>query len=488
MDQVSCSVGPSGDVELSRTAEAEASVRRIVYTLLICVTVFGVVGRLLAVDAASLSANDRSRWATVRSLVDEGTYAVGKREQRTDGKVRDSGITTERGWQTIDLVLNPDTQTFYSSKPPLLPTATAGVYWMLKNTIGWSILTERWRVYWVTLLIVNCVPLTIYLILLTRLIEELGRSHWGRLYVATAACFGTFLTTFAIVLNNHVPAACCVLFAVYQIIRLQLNPLDMREPQPNEPTGAGRCTHFRAALAGFFAGCAAANDLPAAALLVWLWVSLAQKFRGATLFWFVAAAALPIAAFLLTNYLAIDRLTPAYGEFGGPWYEFEGSYWGDTSRDGIDGAGALENKFDYLFHMLFGHHGLFSLTPIFLLIFFGGKWARHGRTQGASEPRRGCSVVAVDGNSRAHCDRRRLLSVQDEQLRRVHVRPAVAVLANTAALTRVAARCRCLERQSCETASLLRAARGGSPVNQLLRHTAVVAPLALQLDGVTGDD
>jgi Zn-dependent protease with chaperone function len=68
--------------------------------------------------------------------------------------------------------------------------------------------------------------------------------------------------------------------------------------------------------------------------------------------------------------LAVGRLRPAYSEFGGPWYEFEGSYWHIAAgqvKHGIDWAYQTEGRGTYGFHLLFGHHGLFSLTPVFLL-------------------------------------------------------------------------------------------------------------------------
>jgi hypothetical protein len=86
-----------------------------------------------------------------------------------------------------------------------------------------------------------------------------------------------------------------------------------------------------------------------------------------TLLFFVPAAAIPVAGFFVTNYLAIERWTPAYGEFGGPWYEYEGSAWKrDPNKEprGIDWAGTKESRATYAFNLLLGHHGLFSLTPI----------------------------------------------------------------------------------------------------------------------------
>lgn len=66
-------------------------------------------------------------------------------------------------------------------------------------------------------------------------------------------------------------------------------------------------------------------------------------------------------------------------EFGGPWYDYEGSPWhpynafGDLKRN-IDFArrNMGETRFEYALHLLIGHHGLFSLTPLFLLSLLGG--------------------------------------------------------------------------------------------------------------------
>ena len=77
----------------------------------------------------TFSSNDRSRWATVRALVEEGTFVIGRRDPSkiTDkNKYGDYGIVFEDGWGTVDKVMDPDTREFYSTKPPLLPILMAG--------------------------------------------------------------------------------------------------------------------------------------------------------------------------------------------------------------------------------------------------------------------------------------------------------------------------------------------------------------------------
>ncbi|MDB5306678.1 MAG: hypothetical protein JWO38_880 [Gemmataceae bacterium] len=316
------------------------------------------------------SSNDKSRWATVRALVDDGTYVIGKRTYPDGGNpkvFKDEGIVTEGQYKSLDIVLRPldpadagkpVTKEFYSSKPPLFATLLAGEYWLLKKLQGWSIVTDRWLVIPAILVTVNVIPFAVYLVLLGRLIEATGKTDFGRLLAFTAACFGTFLTTFSGTLNNHLPAAFCVLFAAYPLL------MAMAEGRDMAPGGYACC--------GFFAALAATFDLPAAAFLVGVGVPLLiARPRQAVLF-FVPAAVVPVAGLFFCNYLALGTVLPAYSEFGGPWYNFEGSHWskhGTPLAKGIDFA--HESKDVYAFHLLFGHHGWFSLTPVWLLAVVG---------------------------------------------------------------------------------------------------------------------
>ena len=93
-----------------------------IYILLLTVT----AGQNLAAIMNSVplqSANDRSRWCTVWSLVEEGTYQI-------------DTINDRSGWSSIDKVRHQDH--FYSSKPPLFPTMVAGLYWLIKFNFDWN--------------------------------------------------------------------------------------------------------------------------------------------------------------------------------------------------------------------------------------------------------------------------------------------------------------------------------------------------------------
>src|SRR5262249_54202389 len=115
-------------------------------------------------------------------------------------------------------------------------------------------------------------------------------------------------------------------------------------------------------------------ELPALAFTALLFATLFLRAPLRTLLLFLPPALLLAVAFFYTNYLAIGQWLPAYGEFGGPWYEFDGSIWKlypGEARLGIEWASQKESRLVYAFHFLLGHHGVFSLTPVWILAILG---------------------------------------------------------------------------------------------------------------------
>jgi hypothetical protein len=182
--------------------------------------------------------------------------------------------------------------------------------------------------------------------------------------VATAA-FGTFLTLFAVSINNHLPAALCA--AVLLSLALSI-------------WYEGHNELWRWGLAGLFGGLLVACELPALSFFTAMAVGLAWKDFKRFGLAFVPAAAVVAAAALGTNYLAHDTFKPAYAmrsetDPAKNWYRFEyerdgkvrQSYW--SNPGGIDsGEASIAN---YAFHVLVGHHGIFSLTPMWLVSLVG---------------------------------------------------------------------------------------------------------------------
>ena len=157
-----------------------------------------------------LSANDRSRWLTVRALVEKGTFAIDE-------------LMAEPGWDTIDAVAHPDRSgrlRLYSSKPPLLSVLCAGPYWLLHRMTGWTLGDHPFEVGRGLMIVFGLLPLALVILFTSRLVETIGTTDWGRIWsVALAAC-GTMLTTFAVVLTNHLPAAACTAASAWLVHRI----------------------------------------------------------------------------------------------------------------------------------------------------------------------------------------------------------------------------------------------------------------------------
>ena len=72
--------------------------------------------------------------------------------------------------------------------------------------------------------------------------------------------------------------------------------------------------------------------------------------------------------------LAIRATSPGFTvRQWGNWYEYEGSYWVPENKKGVDRG--EPSRWVYAFHALIGHHGILSLTPVWLLSLVGlGIW------------------------------------------------------------------------------------------------------------------
>src|SRR6202035_5839275 len=171
------------------------------------------------------------------------------------------------------------------------------------------------------------------------------------LFIVGAFAFSTFLTTFCVTLNNHTVAALAVLAALYPACRILAD-------------ASLRPVHF--ACAGFFAAFAAVNELPAAAFAAAVAVLLVWRSPTRAVVWALLAAIVPLAAFFVTTWLATGSWKPFYADYGTEKYKYvvDGvpSYWMHPA--GLDASD--ESPLVYLFHCTLGHHGILSLSPIFL--------------------------------------------------------------------------------------------------------------------------
>jgi hypothetical protein len=353
--------------------DPSAQLRWSVYFLLMALATGAMLGRIVAVNSVDLvalegqlhregrkdwqrqrpflSANDRSRWATARALVENGTYAI-------------DDIVAERGWDTIDMVKHRDRngeEHLYSSKPPLFATLMAGEYWLIYHITGATLAEYPYEIGRFMLVTINVIPMLIYFVLLALLADRFGRTDWARIFMMATASFGTFLTTFVVSINNHTPAAVCVAIALYATTRIWYD-------------GHRAWRYF--AVAGLFAALAVTCELPALSFFTLLGAALLWKSPRETMLAYLPAAVVVAAAAIGTNYNAHNSLRPPYmhRDLDNPsdnWYDYSyvrdgrlrDSYW--RSPVGVDrGEPSVAT---YALHATIGHHGVFSLTPVWIM-------------------------------------------------------------------------------------------------------------------------
>ncbi|MCA9035046.1 MAG: hypothetical protein KDA91_07950 [Planctomycetaceae bacterium] len=297
------------------------------------------------------SANDRSRWATVWSLVERGTYQIDEIDQH-------------KRFSTIDKVRHRTNETepwhFYSSKPPLLSTMVAGLYWLERVTLGFGLFGNTDFVIRLLLSFVNLLPMLLALASFMQSLRLLKFSEHSRLFMLAVIGLGSMLNPYVTTLNNHTPAAVCVVFCLSAMIRMQVDRIAKR-----------RCGSDDFIILGINAAFASCFELPSALFGVLCFLFAMKKSYSRTLSHFVPAAVIPLAAFFITNWICTGGLKPFYMYYGTEKYVYvhEGiaSYW--SQPRGMDANN--ESWPVYLFHCVLGHHGIVSLSPILLLIIPG---------------------------------------------------------------------------------------------------------------------
>ncbi len=241
-----------------------------------------------------LSANDRSRWCTIAALIEDRSFVIDRFLEKRDSKGK------SRTWYTIDMVRKPEadgTEHYYSSKPPLLSAIYAAVCSPLSAVLNHRLSDAPFLVGRALLLIVNLLPLAMLWFAFANWIRRSTEDTWSRWVLLSMVLFGTFLSTFSNTLNNHFPAAFCMIASLWSLECL----LD----QPKQ----SKVSYL---LLGFFASLTVAFELPA---LAWLCIviGLVAIRIGVKPALLTVLGSLPVAiAFAATNYIAYGDLQPPY--------------------------------------------------------------------------------------------------------------------------------------------------------------------------------
>jgi hypothetical protein len=304
--------------------ESVAVTTRLVASLMMTTSLVMVIWHMQLTSREN--ANTGSRYATIESLVEYGTY----------------NIDASRYLFTPDKVKARDH--FVSSKPPLLPTYGAGVYWLLKRITGYNITDNESIVVWTVGVFTGWLSHLVFLLYLYRLCKLLLVRQLAILVTMAAGCFAYLGVAYATAINNHSVGAAMAVAGFYHAFKARHDlggKLDW-------------------AFAGLWLGMLPAIDLSSLALTGLTGIYLLTKDWKRTLLLY-APLALPglLSQPLLAHY-ATGSWIPAYADAS--MMSYKGSYFGGR-RGGIDAL--FEPKSIYAFNVLLGHHGVFSMTPIF---------------------------------------------------------------------------------------------------------------------------
>ena len=290
--------------------------RAFFYGSLLVLLLFGL---LQAKTDVTLAGNESTRFATIRAIAEQNTFAI-------DGKV----------FRSVDRVVRDGK--VYSDKPPLLPLLLGAACKIPVTLLGWSF-EEQYGllIYLVNFLFFTGINLAIFFLFYRRLRRMKG-TFYVRWLLAFSLCAGSWLLSYSVTINNHTPAA----------LLLLLWFLLLEE--------ACRTRGHGAALgAGLAAGLAFTIEVPVGAIIGL--AGLPAVFRTAVegRDWRFPAAyclggAVTAALFPVVNYLAFGTVMPLYLAGTGTYqpgaaFHFQGVYWWET---------------------LFGRRGLFSYQPLVL--------------------------------------------------------------------------------------------------------------------------
>lgn len=401
--------------------------------LLIAVAAVMQVARVLGVAAVHgehpfLSANDRSRWAAIAALIEDGKWEIDRVIDITGSNGK------SKNWSSIDIVRHRGAdgrEHFYSSKPPLLTALYAAVCKPVTMLTGKKLTDEPFLIGRIVILLVNVIPLVLWWIWFYRWLESNVSDAWTRFVLLNAALWGTFLTTFVATLSNHLHAALFFTMSLAILWQIKRNSEQDRSQPWTLWIACGVCS-----------GLTVACELPALAWAAAVGVILLLVDWKKLLFGYGLGAAVVAAAFLAATISAHNDWRPPYAHRGlganiasipkaadsaapaieevieqankrgysltdqtkviparltgvlqvidesvgqrvavnakddswfiydwDDWYDFPKSYWLPGNKKGVDLG--EKDPWMYLVHFLVGHHGIFSVTPIWLLSMVG---------------------------------------------------------------------------------------------------------------------
>jgi hypothetical protein len=285
--------------------------------------------------------NDRSRMATIDSLVERGTFVI------------DNSVYA---WTGDKAYINGH---FYSDKPPVLSFLAAGPYFLMKN-LGVTFQNNEGIVYYLLTFICVGIPAALTVHFFNRSLKLIKIKNRVRSRLTIALGIGTLLLPWSTTFNNHVPAMACCFIGFYFLLKNKF-----------------QVTKKDIFLAGFLVSLGATIDEFAGSvffvlfLLYILWSRFERKYDII----FLIGVLPPFLLHCILNIQITGGIIPA--ELVLSYHIWPGSPWSAASLAGLSIQPNLTSLLTYAFHSTFGYCGFFSYSPVLLIFFFALPQIRH---------------------------------------------------------------------------------------------------------------
>lgn len=285
-----------------------------------------------------------SRLATVYSLSQHATWYIDQPDNPFTPQTIDKVVV--RGDMTGGVVRGGR---MISSKPPVMPLAMTGIYFVAHALAGYDLLAPRDVDRLLVLMTILLVSMSFLftLIFFWKTLGLIDLPVAPGLFLLSALAFGTQLAGYSITINNHVPAAAALTIALYFAI--------------GQITGKHGPSRWRFIIFGFAGALVPTLDMPAGIYVAVAGCALLYRFPKHTAVWCTAGAIAPLVVHFAATWAATGGLLPV--QMRSATYMYEASYWRHPL--GIDALS--EPKITYLFNTTFGRCGVFLLFPVLLL-------------------------------------------------------------------------------------------------------------------------
>jgi len=300
------------------------------------------------------SGNVGSRFATIESLVERGTFVIDDStffgNAKTYPIVGEKPVMRKNNYEAINgtndkVLINGH---FYSDKPVVLPFLASGPYWVLNN-LGINFRNHGGLATYLLTLFTVGIAVSFLAMFFYKFSKKNKINDKNSLILTFSLIFATLIFPFSVTFNNHIIAACFIFISFYLLMYGNKN------------------WHYY--IAGLLASLATVIDLVSGGIFMvgYLLYPIFKKKYVNSIFYLLGLIIPLLLHAVLTIPITGDILP---GSMHAEYWQYPGSGFDETSLTGVAKQGSSVNVLVYSFHSLLGYRGLFLYTPLLALSIF----------------------------------------------------------------------------------------------------------------------